>query len=288
MSLLLYLVLAQAPAADVPVAIVISSRRDSTTASSVLCEQLKTALGPRAMGEKDSVARLTQLGGVDPHACDGAKLCLQKLAQLLHGVVIGVDVSKAGRLLAGHIEAVSFDRVESLATDDLTGDAKSWPQKSSAAAQAFAQKLSPHLDALKPREEPKPPPQELKASPALEPPHQVVIVPEPPPQPPSEAVGVQAEGPSKGFGPVPYVVTGAAVASVGAGIALLVSGFVDRNTYQGSFQQVPNQMAVASSFSDAQLSSLATASNAKIGLGIAFGVIAAALGVLAGVLFAKE
>jgi hypothetical protein len=287
MSLLLYLVLAQAPAADVPVAIVISSRRDSTTASSVLCEQLKTALGPRAMGEKDSVARLTQLGGVDPHACDGAKLCLQKLAQLLHGVVIGVDVSKAGRLLAGHIEAVSFDRVESLATDDLTGDAKSWPQKSSAAAQAFAQKLSPQLDALKPKEEPKPPPPELKSSPALEPPHTVVVVPEPPPQPATEVVAVQQTG-SSGFGPVPYVATGAAVASLGAGITLLVLGFVDRNTYQGSFQQVPNQTALSSSFTDAQLSSLATASNAKIGLGIAFSVIGAALGVLAGVLFAKE
>jgi hypothetical protein len=286
MSLLLYLVLMQAPAADVPVAIVVSSRRDSTTASATLCEQLKTALGPRAMGEKESVQRLTQLGGVDPHACDGAKLCLQKLAQLLHGVVIGVDVSKAGRLLAGHIEAVSFDRVESLATDDLTGDAKSWPQKSSAAAKALAQKLTPQLDALRPKEEPKPsPPPENKN---VEAPHQVIVVPEPPPSPPPEVTAVQAEGGAKSFGPVPYVVTGAAVASVGAGITLLVLGFIDRNTYQASFQQVPNQTAIASSFTDAQLSSLATASNAKIGLGIAFGVIAAALGVLAGVLFAKE
>src|SRR4051812_30896983 len=143
MLALLTVVLAQAPA-DVSVAIVVSSRRDPGNAPAV-CDQLKAAIGAGAMSEKESVDRLTRLGGVDPHACDGARLCLQKLAQLLHGVVIGVDVSKAGKLLAGHIEAVSFDRVESLASEDFTADAKSWPQKSQAAVASLAQRLSPAL-----------------------------------------------------------------------------------------------------------------------------------------------
>src|SRR4051794_35159731 len=140
MSVLLLLVLAQAPAADVPVAIVVSSRRDSGNASAALCEQLKSALGSKAMGEKESVERLTHLGGVDPHACDGARLCLQKLAQLLHGVVIGVDVSRAGKLTAGHIEAVAMDRVDSLATIDVASDAKGWVQKAGDAAKSLADK----------------------------------------------------------------------------------------------------------------------------------------------------
>ncbi len=127
MLTLVFFALAQAPAsasAEVPVAIVVSSRRDTNGSASRLCDQLQNAIGPQAMTEKQSIERLASLGGVDPHACDGARLCLQKLAQLLHGVVIGVDVSKAGRLTAGHIEAVSFDRVDSLAVGDIASDAK--------------------------------------------------------------------------------------------------------------------------------------------------------------------
>jgi hypothetical protein len=289
MSLLLSLVLAQAAAADVPVAIVVSSRRDAAAASA-LCVQLKAALGPLAMSEKESVDRLTQLGGVDPQACDGAKLCLQKLAQLLRGVVIGVDVSKAGKLLAGHIEAVSFDRVESLATDDLTGDMKSWPQKTAAAAQAFGQKLQPQLLALKPKEEPKaaPPQPELKSTPALEPPREATLVPEPPPQPPEQEPLAVTQAPGHNGGPVPYIVGGAAALSLIGAVVLMVLGFADRSTYQSSFIAVPNQMIVASSLRDDQLNALASASNLKIGSGGALIGVAAALGVVAGILFARE
>jgi hypothetical protein len=284
--LFIALVLAQAPApsGDVPVAIVSSSRRDPGT-SAALCEQLKTALGGTAMGEKESIDRLAKLGGVDPHACDGARLCLQKLAQLLHGVVIGVDVSKAGKLLAGHVEVVSFDRVESLATEDVTADAKSWPQKSQAAVASLAQRLSPQLLAMRPRVEPKP---DLKGTPAFEPPREVNLTPEPPPTPlPSPEPAVTASG-EVSKGPVPYVTAGSGIVSLGIGITLTVLGFLDRGTYQASFQQVPNQMAVASTLTDDKLTALATASNAKVGFGVGLIGLAVALGITAAILFVKD
>jgi hypothetical protein len=279
---LLSLVLAQAPA-DVPVAIVISSRRDPGNAAA-LCEQLKTAIGQGAMGEKESVDRLTRLGGVDPHACDGARLCLQKLAQLLHGVVVGVDVGKAGKLFAGHIEAVSFDRVESLATEDITSDAKAWPQKSQAAVTSFAQKLSPQLQAMRPKVEPRP---DLKGTPTFEQPREAQLTPEPPPQPRAETLELVTPA-ETGKGPVPYLTAGAGVVCLGVGITLTVLGFLDRGTYQASFQDVPNQMAVASTLTDQQLSNLATASNAKIGFGVSLIGLAVALAVTAGFFFLKD
>ena len=296
--LALLLVLSQAPT-DVPVAIVISSRRDTSTAAATLAEQLKVTLGAQgiaAMGDADAVTRLKMLGGVDPKACDGARLCLQKLAQLLQGVVIGVDVSKAGRLTAGHLEAVSWDRVDSLAADDLSSDAKSWNQRSAEAATAFALKLKPPLQALNDARRPKvavtptpPPPKpaepELKPPPPADPPRNPMLVPEPPPTPPP-AVVVEDKKPSS-LGPVPYVTAATGIVAIGAGIVCLVLGFFDRQTYVDTFRR-PDGMAVVSSYTDAELRDVAGRSNLRIGLGSGLVGLGAALGITAAVLFMRE
>ncbi len=292
---LIFFALAQTPS-DVPVAIVVSSRRDVGNQAPAVVEQLKAALqaqGITATGDGDSVKRLTQLGGVDPRACDGARLCLQKLAQLLQGVVIGVDVSRAGKLSAGHLEAVAFDRVESLATDDVTADAKSWSKRASEAASSFAQKLKGPLAAMNDARRakvaaaptPKPADNELKSTPVLEPRREPQIVPEPPPVPPP---AVTAEPPKSSLGPVAYVTTGAAIIAVGAGIACLILGFLDRGTYfqtQASTDALPG---VASTYNDRQLAGLASQSNLRIGLGGGLLGLGAVLAITSVLLFMKE
>lgn len=295
--LALLLVLSQAPT-DVPVAIVISSRRDTSTSAATLVEQLKVTLGAQgisAMGDADAVARLKTLGGVDPKACDGARLCLQKLAQLLQGVVIGVDVSKAGRLTAGHLEAVSWDRVDSLASDDLSSDAKSWNQRSAETATAFALKLKPSLQALNDARRPKvaatpptPPPAkdpEVKARPPADQPRDAMLVPEPPPTPPPAVVVEERKASS--LGPVPYVTAATGIVALGAGIVCLVLGFFDRQAYVDTFRR-PDGMAVVSSYTDAELRDVAGRSNLRIGLGSGLVGLGAALGITAAVLFMRE
>lgn len=292
MTALILFALAQAPT-EVPVAIVVSSRRDTGTQASTLAEQLKVALaaeGITATSDADSVARLKKLGGVDPRACDGARLCLQKLAQLMQGVVIGVDVSKAGRLSAGHLEAVAWERVESLAADDLTSDAKSWPAKSKDGAKAFAQKLKGPLAELNEARKVKAS-SELKGAPVLEPPQQARLVPEPPPVPPPTAppTAVQAEPAQKSnLGPVAYVTTAAAIISAGAGIVCMILGFLDRGTYFSTLSRFDGSMDMASSYDDRQLLGLANQSNLRVGLGAGLIGLGAALGITSAVLFTRE
>ena len=77
MGTLLVLLLAQTasvPAApQVPIAIVVSSRRDTgNTLSSAICAKLKESLaaqGIEAMSEEQSNERLVKLGAIDSHAC---------------------------------------------------------------------------------------------------------------------------------------------------------------------------------------------------------------------------
>lgn len=268
----------------------VSSRRDADKLALGVTEQLKAALaaqGITATSDSESVERLKKLGGVEPRACDGARLCLQKLAQLLQGVVVGVDVSRAGRLTAGHVEAVAFDRVESLAVDDITSDAKQWSAKSNEAAKAFAEKLKAPVRALSDARRVKSPPKaaenELKTTPALDAPREATVVPEPPPTPPPAIEAVTVSKKASGTGPLPFITTGAAVVAAGAGILCLVLGFSDRSTY---FQSISGGMA--SSLTDAQLQNLAYQSNLRIGLGGGLLGLAGALGITSALLFMKE
>jgi hypothetical protein len=284
MTALLLFVLAQGPS-DVPVALVVSSRRDNTGAAAHLVESLKASLESAhisAMSESESVKRLTQLGGVDPKACDGARLCLQKLAQLLQGVVVGVDVSRAGKRFAAHVEAVSFDRVESLAVDDLAAESKTWRSKSLEVAASFAVKLRAPLAALNESRNARGDSalrgfEEFKTPPSPEPLVSIALVP--PPTAPAQAVlSPPPQAPAQKRGLLPYFTGGGGVVSAGVGAALLVLGFVDRGTYSSSLQMRINGQTT-SRLSDRELSDLAGRSNTFIitggilvGLGAALGI----------------
>jgi hypothetical protein len=116
----------------------------------------------------------------------------------------------------------------------------------------------------------------------LESPREVVA--EPPPTPPAQVV--VAPAPSKNnLGPVAYMTTAVAIASVIAGIVFLTLGFVDRGKYFGSQELMPG---TASKYTDAELSGLSSQSNIFTGLGTGLLGLAGALGITSAILFTRE
>ncbi len=113
-------------------------------------------------------------------------------------------------------------------------------------------------------------------------------MPEPPPTPAPAVEAVVSRNATHSTGPVRYIAAGGAVVSLAVGVTFLVLGFIDRGTYTASFHSVPNQTALASSLRDDQLSALASSSNTRLGLGTTFTALALVLGVVAGLLFAKD
>lgn len=289
---------------QVPIAIVISSRRDTgDTLSSELCAKVKDALaaqGIEAMSAPQSAERLAKLGAVDSHACDGSKLCLAKLAELLQGIVIGVDIGKVQKFSAGHLEAVAVGRVDSLAVSDFSSDAKGWPKKSAAETAAFvaevvsgAREMNKALEPVKVavvQPPPPPPPKVAVVEPPPPPtpkvivadmPTEVKLIPEPPPTPPPVII----EEP-RSRGPLPYVVVGTAVAAAVVAVTLLVLALIDTSKYNGTTDGFNS--LTTSSLTRAQLDMVAAEANLKYSVSLGTGIGAAALGVVAGILLVRE
>jgi|CXWL01.1.fsa_nt_gi hypothetical protein len=278
----LLVVLAAFAAADVPatessVAIVISSRRDpSGLLSAEVANALKKYLGAHGiatLSPDEATARLAKLGSVDPKACDGARLCLSKLAQLLgaRGAVIGLDVGKAGRFNAGHFECVSAGSVESLAVADITGDAKRWAATSDDALKTFVAELAPKLKTL--LAEPV-----ATATAAVTPstaspdaPVTVKLIPGAPPAPPMVTAEV-----SKPWGPAVYATGGAAIVSAGVAATFLALALGHKGTFDGSMQSVGGRTG-GSSLSQTQLSELSGAANREFTIAAAAGAATGAL-----------
>ncbi len=283
---------AEAPKVQVPIAIVISSRRDTgNTLSPFVCVKLQEALAAKgipAMNEAQSIERLTKLGGVDPRACDGSKLCLLKLAELLQGIVIGVDVGKVARFSAGHLEAVAVGRVDSVAVSNFTSDAKGWPKKSADEIAALialvvpvAQQMTKALQPVEPPPKPvavvEPPPPKPADTPT-----QVKLVPEPPPSPPP-AVVVEAP---RSRGPLPYVFVGATVAAAAVAIAMLVLASSDAQRYNASLSLLKGE--TTSSLTRDQLTRTAASANLEYSVALGSGIGAAAFAIASGYFFLRE
>ena len=306
MGTLLLVLMAQAASGapkppQVPIAIVISSRRDTgDTLSSELCAKVKDALaaqGIEAMSAPQSAERLAKLGAVDSRACDGSKLCLAKLAELLQGIVIGVDIGKVQKFSAGHLEAVAVGRVDSLAVSDFSSDAKGWPKKSAAETAAFvaevvsgAREMNKALEPVKVAvvQPPPPPPKVAVVEPPPPPkvivadmPTEVKLIPEPPPTPPPVII----EEP-RSRGPLPYVVVGTAVAAAVVAVTLLVLALIDTSKYNGTTDGFNS--LTTSSLTRAQLDMVAAEANLKYSVSLGTGIGAAALGVVAGILLVRE
>lgn len=271
------------PAKETSVAIVISSRRDAVgQLSKDVAASLKAKLeaqGIAALNPEEATARLTKLGAVDPKACDGARLCLSKLAQLLgaRGVIIGVDVGKAGRFNAGHLECVAANRVDSLAVADFTGDAKRWASTSEEALKAFITELVPKLNALAAEAEaaaaaakPSVPP--VATAPIPDAPVAPKLVPGAPPTPP-----LVTANPSKPWGPGVYASGGAAIVSAGVAATFLVLALGHKGEFDGSLSTVDGKSV--SRLPESRLNALAAASNREFTIAA---TSAAATGALTG------
>jgi hypothetical protein len=297
--MLLLVLLAQTAASEppksaptVPIAIVVSSRRDAgNTLSSALCTKVRDALAARgieAMTEQQSADRLAKLGAIDPHACDGSKLCLAKLAELLQGIVIGVDIGKVGRFNAGHLEAVAIGRLESVAVADFTSDSKGWSRKTGDELPAFiapvASMAAEMNKALVPVEPPKavavaptPPPVEKKSDAPLEP----KLLPVPPPTPPPVVVEE-----TRSRGPVPYIVGGTAVALAIVAVTMLALASADSDAYHSRQETLSGGQT--SPLTRAELDRLAGSANLKYSAALGTGIGAGVVGIAAGYLLIRD
>ncbi|MBX7115208.1 MAG: hypothetical protein K1X64_12845 [Myxococcaceae bacterium] len=261
--------------AENPVAIVISSRRDeggrlANEVASALKKQLDTQ-GIATLGPDEATARLNKLGAVDPKACDGARLCLSKLAQLLgpHGTVIGVDVGKAGRFNAGHLECVSATRLESLAVADFTADAKKWLATRDEALKAFVAEVAPKLRGL--LAQPVATTPNVSALTPGDAPVNAQLTPGAPPPPP-----LVVAQPTPAVPTAAWVTGGGAVASAGVAVTFLVLGLNHKAAFDGSQVEV-NGRPGGSTLTQTQLNSLARSSNNELTVATATGAAAGAL-----------
>ncbi len=276
MGALLLLMLAQSPSAPGEVAVVASSRREPAAAQKVV-RALTEVLAPNAhvLSEDAAKARLAELGGVDPVTCDGARLCLSKLAELLgpHATVIGIDVARAGRFTSCHIEAVGAGKVDSLLADDFTAETKGFEARSKQWARSFGERLQARLSGWNAELEaarPKPAPAPVVVVPAPVPTPEPVLAPPPPPP-------VVEERPSRTPAWVSTVVGGATLVSTGV---LLGLGLHDRSTYLSSIAtwRGPND---ASGLTYTQMNDTVGRANTELTVALALGCVTAAAATLA-------
>jgi len=275
--------LAQSP---VDVAVVVSSRREPAAAKKV-AHALVEVLAPTAhvLNDDAAKARLAELGGVDPVTCDGARLCLGKLAELLGptSVVIGIDVAKAGRFQSCHVEAVAPGKIDSLLADDFTSDSKAFDADSKKWAKGFAERLQVKLDALaaereaaKPKPQPQPPPT-VTPPPEIVPP--VSNVPPPPPPP-------LLTEPAPSRTPAWVSTAGALATAISCGV-LLGLGLTDKAHYEDSQRNFLGGTQIASTLTLAEINATVNRSNTELSFSLGFGIAAAVATALALYFFAR-
>lgn len=134
------------------VAVVSVSRRGSGAAGFVTSQVVKSlkSRGLKVIEARDAQLRIMQKSGVDPASCDGTKVCVRHLAQLLgpKAVVVGVDVAKAGNVYATHLEALAADDGNALASFDFNADARTFQGRFPLAATRFGADVAAAVNRL--------------------------------------------------------------------------------------------------------------------------------------------
>lgn len=88
-------------------AVVLASRRSGADDAPKILAQVRSLLIAEGVAIDAEQQVATRLGKEDPRKCQGAQACLGKAADLLGGVVIGVDVARARKSLLVHLTAVA-------------------------------------------------------------------------------------------------------------------------------------------------------------------------------------
>lgn len=284
MGALLLLLLAQSPQAPGDVAVVVSSRREPASAQKV-ARALAEVLAPNAhvLTGDAAKARLAELGGVDPVACDGQRLCLLKLAELLgpHATVIGIDVAKAGKFISAHVEAVGAGKVDSLLADDFSSDTRGFEAQSKQWSRAFGEKLRDKLAAWNAELEaakPKPPPPTPAPAPTPANPEVAALPPPPPP------LVEQHEQPSRA--PAWAATVAAGLCAIGGGVTLGLA-ISNKTSYDNSVRSFLSGNNNASSLTYSQLTSTVNTANTEFSIALGLGIATAVAAVVAILLFLR-
>lgn len=286
--ILVHLALAQAPELRTPVAVVITSKRPGA-------EQVTPKITQRVLDSfkregvsgllDDSAAskELKVAGFSDPKSCQGTRACLRKLAVLLgaKAVVVGVDVGKVGKTLAIHLEAVSADKDEPLASLDVSSSVTGWSDAMSAPIVVFVRDVKAGLELKKALPPPPPPPQEVAKDDA---PRKTDLKPgDVKRDPVADAVKTDTKPVS-----VPGIVlAGGAVASAGVAVAFAVISTSAKAQFDASVVTLPDGTK-GTTLPQTQAEALAAQANTGGAVAIGTGVLALGLGVASAVLFLKN
>jgi len=152
---LLVLLQSSAPAeANAPrdIAVISVSRRGRSAGDAVAAEVVKSlrARGLKVTESHAASRKILENSGVDPQSCDGTRVCVRHLAQLLgpRAVVVGIDVARAGSGVAAHVEALAADEGSPLAQLDFSGETRTFSTRFTAPVQRFGSDVASALARL--------------------------------------------------------------------------------------------------------------------------------------------
>jgi hypothetical protein len=238
-----------------------------------------------ATNDSDTRAALKKVQAADPRNCQGATLCLMKLAGMLgpEAVIIGVDVGKVQTQLALHLEAVSGNALESLAIADIVVESKNWSEQASSSLTEFVRQLKTKMRAKQ-----NPPSESVatdvpKEAKPRDIPTSVSLTP--------TSTGTDNELVTSGSSPsgskvLPWALVGGAAVSAGAAVTFGILGGQDARKYNSAL--VNTDQGQGTTLSKPEADALAASANTKIGLAIGTAVLSAGLGGLATYFFVKE
>ncbi len=298
------LVLAQAQETRSPIAVVVSSKRPNADTHSAkvatkLVELLrKEGIGP-LLDDAAATRELRAAGFADPKSCAGGSACVAKLAVLLgsKAVVIGVDVGKVSKSLAIHLEAMSADSEEALASADFVAPADKWAEKSAAPMAQFIAQLKPGL-ALKKRTAVA----ETKGTPDVSPSNSAPAEPrdtgfsrssDAPRQADLEPKAVRddalvaTKSGGKPAKTAAWVVAGGAVAAAVAAGTFAGLGFADKAAFDSKRIDLGGGLQ-GSQLTQSQAQALAGSANTKLTVAVTTGIVSAALAGVSVVLFTRD
>lgn len=293
-------VLAQAPAGDLrgPVAVVLVSKRPGADpfpakVAARIIDVAKREGIASPMDEVTAAKELKAAGFSDPKSCDGATSCLVKLAVLMgpKAVVIGVDVGKVAKSLAIHLEAVTADGEQTLASVDLMAPADNWGDKVAADITRFVRKVKEGLvrpsDLRRPADDPKvvKTPKDAPKEPVKDAPKVATL--EPKPKDPEVMETFEADKGGGGAKVLPWALGGGTVLAAGAAVGLAVMGSGDKAKYDAALVTTPDGLK-GTTLTQAEAQALAGSANGKFTGALVSAVVAAGLGAATAWAFTKD
>lgn len=290
--LLMQLTLGQAAEVRTPVAVVMTSKRPGAEAvagkiTQRVFDSLKREGVTGLLDDAAAVKELRSAGFSDPKTCQGTRACLSKLAILLgpKAVVVGVDVGKIGKTLAIHLEAVSADREESLATLDVSSSLNGWSDAMSAPIVVFVRDVKEGLELKKKVEVAEAPPTTppLETAPT-DSPKKTELTPAPKEAPVS---GLVEEGGGKPPRVAAWLFAGSAAATAGVAVAFGVMSGSAKSQFDASLVDL-GAGTRGTTLTEDQARALAGQANANAAVALTSGIISAGLTAAATIFFLKD